>query len=373
MERGVDNFGKTLIAGLIAVLALGSCTHDVLRTLCATNADGPAGFVYDADSGACLCGSDAACTSGERCNRAGRCQARVGCESSLDCPAGTFCDRTSGECLEDEVCTEDIHCPLGEVCDALRYRCVPGCRETGDCPLGGVCRCTNGSDAGCRIGRCEAFSCDDDSFCRYGERCVPGEDPSGPKRCVKDERGPFCGGCELDPGSFTRCPGAEEDANFCLLDRKVSFYRTYCGVDCSQGQACPWGFECRNILILTSALCTEDADCPARGPACASDADCPAGRCDAATGRCGGKCSYNEDSKRGYCTCSSDGECPRDTCDPGSRRCRITRKPCSIDGDECSRAIYCVNMGDRAACLIGKNCAPGEGITCEDVRESSRP
>ena len=348
------------LVALVLLFAAG-CTDERLSVRCDSDEACDTGQrCYD---GRCGCASDASCATGEFCNRAGDCQARVGCETSLDCAAGEFCDRLSGTCLEADFCTDDIHCALGEVCDRGRFRCVAGCRETGDCPLGNVCRCAD-EGISCVLGRCEENGCDDDSFCRFGERCLEGDD--GRRACRRDERGPFCEGCQYTPGSFTRCPGAETDANFCLLDRKVSYRRTYCGVDCSAGQACPWGFSCRDILILTGAFCQDDAECPANGPACASDVDCPAGRC-AANGRCGGKCSFNEDSKQGFCTCSADAECPRDSCEPGSRRCRITKRPCSIDGDECSRAIYCVNKGDRAACLIGKNCVPSEGITCDDI------
>lgn len=353
-----------MLRALCLVLVLGGCTKDSLRQRCAEDGDCPVGFACDAAAGACRCAADTACQASEFCNGAGQCQARIGCETSLDCPAGTFCDHTTGHCLDRERCTSDVQCALGEVCDEVRFQCVPGCRETGDCPLGLVCRC-DGGRLTCPVGRCEGHRCDDDSFCRYGERCLA--DDAGDRRCAKDERGPFCDGCQVEPGSFTRCPGGEDDANFCLLDRKVSFFRTYCGVDCSQGQECPWGFDCRNILVLTGALCQHDTDCPAHGPPCTTDADCPAGRCDLGTRRCGGQCSFNEDSKKGFCTCSADAECPRDSCDATSRRCRITRRPCSLDGDECGHAIYCVNLGTRAACLIGKNCTPAEGLTCEEV------
>jgi hypothetical protein len=349
---------------LLLTFLLAACTTGGVRTRCAADTDCPANFACDAATGTCGCRSDVACEANAFCNLAGQCQARVGCETSLDCPADQFCDRTTGQCLDRDRCTNDVQCGLGSICDGVRFTCVPGCRDTGDCALGQVCRC-DGGEASCAVGSCEGHRCDDDSFCRYGERCVPGED--GDKHCAKDDRGPFCQGCQLQVGDFSRCPG--EEPNFCLLDRKVSYFRTYCGVDCSAGQECPWGFECRNILILTRGLCTVDTECPANGPACETDADCPAGRCDAATKRCAGKCSYNEDSKKGFCTCSADSECPQDSCDVTSRRCRLTRRPCSLDGDECAHAIYCVNLGNRAACLIGKNCTPSEGITCEDVNE----
>lgn len=344
------------------LLALAACAEPQLRTLCASDDECGENRICDLESGSCRCANDVACGPDEYCN--GRtCQRRVGCDTTLDCPEDTFCDLTTGRCLERDRCTTDVQCQVGQICDTIRFECVPGCRDAGDCLLRQVCRCENDAES-CAIGACEGNLCDDDSFCHYGELCEP--DAAGEKHCVRDGRGPYCEGCQLTPGSYSRCPG--DGPNFCLLDRKVTFRRTYCGVDCSEGQRCPWGYTCRNILVLTGALCGSDADCSANGPTCASDADCPGARCDPTSGRCGGKCSFNEDSKQGFCTCSADSECPRDTCDAVTGRCAITRRPCSAGGNECERAIYCVNLGTRAACLIGRNCVPEDGLQCEDVR-----
>lgn len=348
---------------LLALLLFAACSTDSLRRTCGDDDDCRAGFVCEPESGTCVCGSDAACAGNEFCNGR-RCQVRVGCETSLDCPKGLFCDRSSGNCLEMDLCTADVQCGLGRVCDLTRFECVAGCRDAGDCRIGDVCRCPSGQS--CSVGACERGPCDDDSYCRYGERCLEQDD--GESWCERDERGPYCEGCRTQPGNPDRCPG--EEPNFCLLDRKVSYNQTYCGVDCSQGQPCPWGFTCNNILRLTQSLCQTSSDCPAHGATCESDDDCPGARCDEATKRCAGKCSFNEDSKSGYCTCVADSECPQDECNTTNFRCRVTGRPCTPEGGECDRAVYCVNLGDRAACLIGKNCVPAEGITCEDVRRA---
>jgi hypothetical protein len=324
-----------------------ACSTAVVHGGCKTTADCRSGFV-------CIVGT-------------GACEAPIGCESTADCPIGTFCDYKIGSCLDTAHCTRDVQCAFGQICDTQRYLCVPGCREVGDCHLSEVCRCPDGSDpgadgGGCAVGQCEAGFCDDQTFCDYGDLCLPDED--GQKRCTKDLRGPYCGGCSYEPGTINHCG---DGSNFCLLDRKVNYYRTYCGVDCSQGQICPFGYECLNVLILTHSFCSKDADCPANGEACLSDADCVGARCDAATGRCAGKCSFNEDSARGYCTCTTDDECPQDSCDVTSRTCTLTKQPCSLAGNECAHSIFCSRSAAKSACYIGKNCKPSLGLTCEQV------
>jgi hypothetical protein len=178
---------------------------------------------------------------------------------------------------------------------------------------------------------------------------------------VKDTRGPYCGGCTYEPGQVNHCDG---QANFCLVDRKVDYYMTYCGVDCSLGQQCPFGYDCENVLLLTSGLCSVDTDCPTTGGPCASDTDCEGARCNADAGRCAGKCSYNEDSLQGFCTCTQDSDCPTDSCNATSRTCSLTQKTCTLDGNECSHAVYCSKAPDKAACYVGANCKPSLGLTC---------
>lgn len=348
---------RCLLALLISSTVL-ACSGDRLRRTCGTDSDCAPGFVCDQESGSCVCESNDSCAAGEFCN--GRtCQVQVGCETSLDCPRGTFCDRTSGNCLEFDLCTTDVQCPFGSICDSTRFLCTEGCRDSGDCHLGHACRCP--ADSSCDVGVCEEGPCDDDSFCRFGERCV--EQADGEKWCERDERGPYCEGCTYNVGQYDRCPG--DEPNFCLLDRKVAHRNTYCGVDCSNDQPCPWGYSCNNILRLTGALCYSDSECPANGAACETDRDCPGARCDQNAKRCAGTCSFNEDSVSGFCTCSADSECPVDSCG-ADFRCNISRKACTPGAGDCR--VYCVNLGNRAACLIGKNCVPSEGLTCSDVR-----
>ena len=361
-RRGAPSFTATAIC--LAVALAGCRSAPKLKSRCGSDADCPAGFACNAASGVCGCRSDAACSTNEFCNVQGFCQARVGCDATADCPPGELCDTTSRQCIDASHCTKDVQCPLGQVCSLDAFACVAGCRVRGDCPLGEVCRGAD-TDAGV-AGTCRAGPCDDSLGCPWGDVCAPSDpgDPASDKTCQRDLRGPYCERCAATPGTVARCG---DGPNFCLLDRTVRYVSTFCGVDCSAGQACPSGFGCRPILILTHGLCQSDADCPPHGDACQADADCPAARCDLASHRCAGKCSYNEDSKQGFCTCVADSECPHDACNLTDGRCAITRKPCTPDGTECDGAIFCKQVGARRACFIGKNCAPADGITCGDV------
>ncbi len=335
-----------------------ACSRDAVHGRCTANSDCAVGFECDASSGSCHCTTDAACGVDEFCNGYS-CQKHVACDSTYDCPKGSICDTKTGNCIDPSHCTADVQCPMGQICDTTSFECVPGCHDESDCLLGQVCRC--GTNSTCALGECVGDTCNTDSNCHFGERCIP--DLNDVKGCVKDTRGPYCGGCAYEPGQVTHC--GDDAANFCLLDRKVNYFHTYCGVDCSAGQACPWGYMCRDILILTHSLCTADTDCPAHGGACETDRDCPQARCDPATKKCAGKCSFNEDSKKGFCTCVADSECPADQCDTTTRLCAISKKPCTPDGLECGHTIYCVNTSTRAACFIGRNCVPALGYTCD--------
>src|SRR6185437_4263039 len=65
--------------------------------------------------------------------------------------------------------------------------------------------------------------------------------------CITDSRGPYCAGCA--GGVASRDCGTY--GNYCLLDTVNG--GDYCGVDCSDGQACPNGYECKNVIILPAS------------------------------------------------------------------------------------------------------------------------
>lgn len=367
------------LVSLVALALVSGCSEDKLQGLCVEDTDCPANFVCD--SGRCICKSDASCQPNELCNAAGFCQARVGCESSLDCPEGQFCDRTTGNCLDRERCTADVQCALGQVCDTVRFQCVDGCRELGDCPLGAVCACPDGKpkcesanatcpegSSTCALGACKTGPCYDNSFCKYGERC-----DTETRRCVnaRDEEHPYCDPCTIAPGQ-DYCPGS--GANFCLIDTSKGYGSFFCGVECSTNDQCPWGFDCNDVLILTQDTCGQSgqAKCrPRPSMACETDADCPGGECDKDTKSCRPICVGNEGDVQGFCTCLADSDCPTDECD-SLGRCKISRAQC--DANHPCRNIFCKNQTDPLTkksvgyCFIGRNCAPVEGVSCDQVR-----
>jgi len=312
---------RILFAGLL--LTLGGCEGDGgLRSFCTRDADCLPGFRCDPASGLCLCATDDVCPADEYCAPDGVCRRRLSCDNNLDCDPGMFCDTTTGNCIELGKCTSDIHCEFGEICSDSYFRCVSGCRVSGDCPLGQICR-----EERCRDG------CEDRSYCDWGQLCDPVAET-----CYDDERGPYCAYCRsatiYEPHQCGSGP------NFCLVKGGELGLPPYCGVDCSQGQPCPFGYDCFSVrIVYTSWNCASDEECDS------------------------GKCFIKEGDDLGFCHCTADEQCPQDSCDDFTMECRTTRRPCTPGGNECARKIYCID----GFCHIGYNCKPIEGLRCEDI------
>jgi hypothetical protein len=371
-------------AGLLA-LALAGCPRDRLKQgACREDKDcGSPVSAYRCETrtGVCYCRTDDACAGSQFCNGVGFCQDRAGCATNLDCPdSNTYCDTASGQCVSKGRCTSDLQCDLGQVCDTTRGVCVDGCRRDGDCP-GTSCRCgevpcaCTGSTpeelARCTLGRCDPNFCSNQDFCRYGELCgIPPDSGVPANTCFSDydfDRRPYCARCTNGGGIDTCGRGA----NFCIIDTRTN--STYCGADCSQGQACPRGYGCRDIrVVFTRWQCSATQACPGDpNLPCMDDTGCSrGGTCvkspGAPSGFCAGKCVLREGSSFGYCSCQVDEDCATETCSQGE--CTITRKPC-IEGDPNGcKSIRCVDLDGVGACLIGQNCTPSNGLTCVEVQ-----
>jgi hypothetical protein len=375
---------------LAACALLVSCKDSKLTHGCREDKDcGAPASAYrcETQTGQCYCRTDDACPARQYCNSSGFCQDRSGCTTDADCTAGNqFCDTGTGTCLDQGRCTSDLHCPLGQVCDLSRSSCVEGCHFNGDCP-GSSCRCgdvpcaCSGSTpdelAKCAIGTCDPNFCSDNSFCRFGEQCGPPPDAGTPDDagvvrnvCYSDfdpDHKPYCANCSFGGGLNTCGTGA----NYCLIDT-ANPGNYFCGVDCSQGQTCPRGYGCQDVIVVyTQWQCTAaNPACPANANLpCASDADCKhGGTCakasGAATGYCVGQCAIGEGDPTGFCTCQVDSDCAQESCSMGE--CTISRRKCVNDTD--CRSIRCVDFDGVGGCLIGQNCAPDNGLTCLQVQ-----
>lgn len=308
---------------LLAWILTGCETVESWRVICSSDEDCPENFYCDTLTGLCKCANDQACDPDEYCAPDGTCKRRMSCDNNLDCPADTFCDTTTGNCIELGKCTQDTHCPFGEICSDTYFRCIPGCRTSGDCPLGEVCH-----EEKCREGMCE-----DKTYCDVGQLC-----DAATQTCYDDDRGPYCAHCTSS--SIYQPHQCGPGPNFCLIPSGDLTAPLYCGIDCRLGQPCPNGYECYSVrIVYTSEACRADEECES------------------------GECGKKEGEEWGFCLCTRDEHCPQDYCDEFNMECRTTRRPCTPGGNECDRPIYCID----GKCHIGYNCKPKEGLRCFDL------
>jgi hypothetical protein len=367
-----------------SLLASAGCRERVGNGKCNEDADcgSPAGaFRCEARTGVCYCRTNDACLAREFCNPQGFCQDRAGCETNADCTGDSlFCDTAAGACLSLGRCTSDLHCDLGQVCDLSRSTCVDGCRTSGDCP-GSSCRCgeaacacnatTAAELANCTVGVCDPNFCADENFCRFGELC--GVEPdAGTTRasCYSDfdeDTRPYCANCTFGGGISVCGTGA----NYCLIDT-ANPGNYFCGADCAEGQACPRGYSCQDVIVVYTqwACARSNPACPTNpGLPCTEDKDCKRGGVCAklagqTSGFCQGQCGVSEGEELGFCSCQVDADCAQQSCSGGE--CSISRQKCVNDGD--CRAIRCVDFEGGGGCLVGQNCAPADGLSCLQVR-----
>ncbi len=334
------------------------------------------------ESGQCYCRTNDACPSGQFCNARGFCQEIAGCETNADCLDSTlFCDTTTGTCLVKGRCNFDLQCPLGNVCDTSRSVCVAGCRSNGDCP-GSSCRCgevpcncpgTTPADLQkCTIGVCDPNFCSDSTFCKFGEQCGVVPDAGTTRnQCFSDydvDRRPYCANCSGGAG----VPSCGIGANYCLIDT-ANPGNFFCGADCSEGQSCPRGYDCSDVIVVyTKQQCFRAAPACDANPllVCMKNEDCPfGGTCvistGMATGTCAGRCAVGENEPAGFCTCLQDSDCAQQSCSAGE--CTISRKKCVTTND--CRQPRCVDFDGVGGCLIGQNCAPANGLSCVQVQQ----
>jgi hypothetical protein len=100
-----------------------------------------------------------------------------------------------------------------------------------------------------------------------------------------------------------------------------------------------------------------DADCR-RGGSCIKSPG-------QSSGYCAGKCAVDEGDENGFCTCQVDSDCAQETCSAGE--CSVSRRSCVVDND--CRSIRCVDFQGAGGCFVGSNCAPANGLSCNEVKQ----
>jgi hypothetical protein len=253
----------------------------------------------------CICDTDQACAPGEFCNLSGFCQVKTSCVSNMDCPdAGTFCDLTSGECIESASCSTDVQCDIGQICE--NSTCSPGCRETSDCDLMDREVCVNGD---CVPGRCE-----NNKYCDFGMVCnlqtksceLPAE-PHCSQGCD-----PICSGCTNPAEGPCGNP-----ANICVQETQ----NTHCWVACQTDDQCPSGYRCLPTTVgweyWKNNLCDTTEECTLYAPA---------------------------------------DDRVVNVCGAVSHRCRLNQQPCDTDADCYPFNTIC--LSDLGDCVFGYHCRP---------------
>ncbi len=376
IRSGIPIFG----AGLQTVLLL-------LVLGCPRTSSGPGPCTQDAQcelgftcvTGACRCRNDEACPEYSFCNRAGQCQTNPICKSNADCTNGTHCDQNTGGCISNAQCGHDVQCSPGFLC--IEDTCVPGCTEDAHCALTSICEPAPGHG----LGECVPNRCRSNAACALGSRCV-GE------RCYPSPNTTHCKDC-----SDQDCPGARD---YCLIS--TAFDPTqqaeperFCGIDCADNAGlCPNGYACQDVVVLTSAPCTQDPDCNGGGRICAKPEGHSTGLCtcvqdlDCATevvraqctgfGLClfpaGRLCGDNLDCET-IPVCGPYGEGSRNVCfyEP-SKTCRTNRECLCVQGEcvntgrPCDRGANCNPPCVNGGCRLGLACAPEEGLVCADLK-----
>src|SRR5262245_12682396 len=114
---------RGLIFIAAASLSLAACKNNSNPLACEADSDcSLPGTRCNTETSLCVCTTDDACEDGFFCNTAGVCQERSGCTTNPDCAAGTYCDISSGQCLQGPpsglggACGLASHCPYGTIC-----------------------------------------------------------------------------------------------------------------------------------------------------------------------------------------------------------------------------------------------------------------
>lgn len=136
-------------------------------------------------------------------------------ECSAEIPCANIAETCQGDVCVTKRCANSSQCPMESYCNG--GDCFAGCVEEGDCYPGSTCDIETKT---CLEDACTNTEID----CDYREFCN-----TATGDCY-DAGSQYCNFCNYEPGE------CGDDRNIC--------YAHYCGVDCSEGQPCPSGFEC---------------------------------------------------------------------------------------------------------------------------------
>ena len=289
------------------------------------------------------------CSDGVACTT-DTCSATLGCTATPDnsrcdddiacttdsCNALTGCNRVP----DDGLCNDNIAC-TADSCSVLT-----GCNRAPDdalCEDGNPCtlnRCL--ANTGCRSNAGnEGASCDDDSLCTLGDRCLRGS-CAGSTLLVCDD-GNRCTTDQCDPTAA--CIYQEKPA---LCSCGTAESPTPAGSNCADGEGCTAGDLCDGAGLCLPGAARDCSD----GDACTSDL-CSEGLCTHTDSVCATTCAGLVDGT----PCSNGQVCNVGTCTGGV--CISQAIDCD-DGNACSGAEFCTES-EGLGC-VGSDASPFASI-----------
>ncbi|MBK6690520.1 MAG: hypothetical protein IPG45_38990 [Deltaproteobacteria bacterium] len=266
----------------------------------------------DLNTNQCVeCLEDSHCGGNGVCDLAAGNVCRRPCSPNGNCFGGDVCDPSINACVE---CLADTDCDVGEICNPSARSCQE-CFTNADCalqPNQPIC----GS-----AGQC--VGCAADSDCGAGEICFTEQGGW----CVAPQARGLCEPCDDDD----QC-GGPEDLCIGYLANNTIFDRS-CGTDCSQGQACPSGYQCISVRQGSAQQCRPRYDM--QTPTCT------------AVRNLGLTCLSDPNATDLGCGISGvqDARCFASTTTPGI---------CAIwcdDPDQCPTGFTCQQIGNQGYCL----------------------
>ncbi|MEW5849231.1 MAG: hypothetical protein AB2A00_10465 [Myxococcota bacterium] len=326
----------------------------------ASDCGDPANFTCE--NGQCVqsCLGDDNCPQGSICDQ-GTCV--EGCRPpNRGCPRGQYCDASgsgqAGQCLTGCDSNEDCSFQRENICNPDTHSCVE-CMVTEDCTFGGnvqstcnqdnLCETTcdpNGWDY-CQISGffCEAdpnnpdtgvcVECVEDADCDEFEQC-------NNSRCEAQAGRPLCAPCETDD----QCGDGND-----LCVRHVVFgqVENVCGVDCSNGEACPAGTTCQQVGGQNGQ--------PVRGQQClpsnsVHEATCSARRDMIDELECN---RSSECGMLGFANQGGDGDAICSGAGLSEGHCTVF---CDMNGNDCPEGFFCEDPPDQGNTEYRPRCSP---------------